>query len=231
MFAWICDPEGMAMRTVVAVPDAASFGTSKPTITRLGQGDAVAKKLQSIAGVGIWRYDYALDLVTWSNEEFRIFGVSPDTFQPTFANFLTLVHPDDREAMLAANKDAGLGNPMDFEHRIVRPDGEMRYVREQAQIVIRDELGGHPILIGTTQDITARKGAELRASTQGCAQERLSPRERATLIQIVNGASNKEAARALGISPRTVEFHRANIMRKLDAGNLAELVAIVLGAG
>ena len=58
--------------------------------------------------------------------------------------------------------------------------------------------------------------------------ERLTPRERATLAQIVSGASNKEAARALGISPRTIEFHRANIMRKLNVDSVAELVAIVL---
>jgi DNA-binding CsgD family transcriptional regulator len=61
--------------------------------------------------------------------------------------------------------------------------------------------------------------------------ERLTPRERATLTQIVAGASNKEAARALGISPRTIEFHRANIMRKLNAGSLAELIATVLADG
>lgn len=59
--------------------------------------------------------------------------------------------------------------------------------------------------------------------------DRLTPREHATLAQIVNGASNKEAARALGISPRTVEFHRANVMRKLDARSVAQLVSIVLG--
>jgi DNA-binding CsgD family transcriptional regulator len=59
--------------------------------------------------------------------------------------------------------------------------------------------------------------------------DRLSPRERATLVQIVNGRSNKEAARALGISPRTVEFHRANIMRKLNVRNAIELVGIVFG--
>lgn len=59
--------------------------------------------------------------------------------------------------------------------------------------------------------------------------ERLSPRERATLHHVVNGASSKEAARELGLSPRTVEFHRANIMRKLNARNVAELIAIVVG--
>jgi DNA-binding CsgD family transcriptional regulator len=61
--------------------------------------------------------------------------------------------------------------------------------------------------------------------------ELLTPRERAVLAQIVKGASNKEAARALGISPRTVEFHRTNILRKLDARNVVELVGIVLEAG
>jgi PAS domain S-box-containing protein len=219
------------MRSLIAVPDLGSFGAHNSTIAKLSPLITPAEEAEHIPGVGIWQYDYALDLVSWSKEEFRIFGVSPDTFQPTSANFLKLVHPDDRNAMLAADSEAALGKPMNFEHRIVRPDGEVRYVHEQAQTVICDELGGHTILIGTTQDITARKTAEMRASAQRCAQERLSPRERATLIEIVNGASNKEVARALGISPRTVEFHRANIMRKLGVGNLAQLVAIVLGSG
>jgi DNA-binding CsgD family transcriptional regulator len=62
------------------------------------------------------------------------------------------------------------------------------------------------------------------------SHELLTPRERAALAQIVKGASNKEAARALGISPRTVEFHRTNILRKLNARNVVELVSIVLGS-
>ncbi len=57
----------------------------------------------------------------------------------------------------------------------------------------------------------------------------LTPRERVALSQIVRGASSKEAARMLGISPRTVEFHRANVMRKLGARNTADLVRKVLG--
>jgi len=56
----------------------------------------------------------------------------------------------------------------------------------------------------------------------------LTPRERVALAQIVRGASSKEAARTLGISPRTVEFHRANAMRKLGAKNAADLVRRVL---
>ena len=56
----------------------------------------------------------------------------------------------------------------------------------------------------------------------------LTPREQAVLSQIVAGASSKEAARRLGISPRTVEFHRANILQKLGAKNTADLLRIVL---
>lgn len=59
-------------------------------------------------------------------------------------------------------------------------------------------------------------------------QELLTERERAVLVQIVKGASSKETARALGISPRTVDFHRANIMEKLGARNTADVIRMVL---
>jgi DNA-binding CsgD family transcriptional regulator len=58
----------------------------------------------------------------------------------------------------------------------------------------------------------------------------LTPRERMVLVQIVRGVSSKEAARALGIAPRTVEFHRANIIQKLGARNTVDLVRRVLAA-
>ena len=58
--------------------------------------------------------------------------------------------------------------------------------------------------------------------------DRLTRRERDVLIEITTGASNKEAGRTLGISPRTIEVHRARIMEKLGARNAADLVRIVL---
>jgi len=66
-------------------------------------------------------------------------------------------------------------------------------------------------------------------SAEAKAIDRLTPRERAVLEEITAGASNKEAGRRLGISPRTVEVHRAHIMDKLGARNAADLVRIALG--
>jgi two-component system, LuxR family, response regulator FixJ len=62
-------------------------------------------------------------------------------------------------------------------------------------------------------------------------QSLLTPREREVLSQIAEGASNKEVGRRLGISPRTVEVHRARLMEKIGARNAADLVRIVLSGG
>lgn len=61
--------------------------------------------------------------------------------------------------------------------------------------------------------------------------ELLTERERAVLASLVKGASSKEAARDLGISPRTVDFHRANIIEKLGARNTADVIRRVLSGG
>jgi two-component system, LuxR family, response regulator FixJ len=75
--------------------------------------------------------------------------------------------------------------------------------------------------VSDTSDAAARQYAKLAT---------LTPREHAVLAQIVAGASSKEAARRLGISLRTLEFHRANISQKLGAKNTADLARIVLVA-
>jgi two-component system response regulator FixJ len=71
----------------------------------------------------------------------------------------------------------------------------------------------------------ARSGENSLAPFAG--EEQLTPREREVLERIALGASNKEAGRQLGISPRTIEVHRARIMEKLGARNTADLVRIV----
>ncbi|MBV6658233.1 MAG: response regulator transcription factor [Devosiaceae bacterium] len=76
--------------------------------------------------------------------------------------------------------------------------------------------------------VKRRIEADQMGATEHPDLQLLTPREREVLEQITAGASNKEAGRTLGISPRTIEVHRARIMEKLGAKNAADLVRIVL---
>jgi FixJ family two-component response regulator len=76
----------------------------------------------------------------------------------------------------------------------------------------------------------AESSASRIATLHFPGREPLTRREREVLEQFTSGASNKEAGRHLGISPRTIEDHRANIMKKLGARNAADLVRIVMTA-
>jgi FixJ family two-component response regulator len=84
-------------------------------------------------------------------------------------------------------------------------------------------------------DAYARRHAHINSASSIATlhfpgREPLTRREREVLEQFTAGASNKEAGRTLGISPRTIEDHRANIMKKLGARNAADLVRIVMTA-
>lgn len=84
---------------------------------------------------------------------------------------------------------------------------------------VRDALT-RDVFLGTVQG--GKRPIEIRGFNQ------LTPREREVLELISNGQSNKETGRELGISPRTVEVHRAGVMDKLGARNTADLIRIVL---
>lgn len=85
--------------------------------------------------------------------------------------------------------------------------------------------------VETAVEAWGRRRVSPPASIQFPGRQPLTPRERDVLAHVVAGASNKEAARGLGISPRTVEVHRARIMEKLDAKNVADLMRIVMNEG
>ncbi|WP_305984416.1 response regulator transcription factor [Roseibium sp. MMSF_3544] len=103
-------------------------------------------------------------------------------------------------------------------------------IRNGAFDFIEKPFSAESVLERVKDAVTAMKQRQEVDTTQTFqGAELLTRRELEVLKEITDGASNKEAGRTLGISPRTVEVHRARIMEKLGARNAADLVRIVLG--
>ncbi|MGQ9683945.1 MAG: PAS domain-containing protein, partial [Anaerolineae bacterium] len=120
-------------------------------------------RAEAIAHIGSWDWDIVGGGLHWSDENYRIFGQTPQAFGATYQAFLDTIHPADRQRVIDA-VDASVADariPYGIEHRIVRPDGEVRVVHEQGQ-VYRDESGRPVRMIGTVQDITERLTTEAR---------------------------------------------------------------------
>ena len=112
---------------------------------------------QAIAHVGSWRVNLANNVLTWSDETYRIFGLAIGT-PITLDDFIGRIHPDDREQVLLAWTDAIAGKPYDIRHRIIAGD-TVKWVREQAQIQF--DTNGQAISgLGAVQDITELQKAE-----------------------------------------------------------------------
>ena len=122
-------------------------------------------KAESIAHFGSYLWHIQTDELTWSDEHYRIFGVDKETFTPTVWGFMDFVHPDDKKSVkhrllkIVNGKSPGLET---FEFRIIRIDGEERYIQSTSTIVKRDDEGEALQMIGTALDITARKKSENR---------------------------------------------------------------------
>ena len=115
---------------------------------------------QRIAGLGDWEYDFAHHCLVWSEEVYRILGISRKDSPPYAETFDRRVHPDDL-ALVHREKKAAAEVPhrVEFEHRIIRPDGEVRYIHQIAEMDF-DDQGRLTRESGTMQDITGRKLAE-----------------------------------------------------------------------
>lgn len=117
------------------------------------------EEAQAIAHVGSWVSGVGPESrIEWSRECDRIYGLPPAT-PMTVAAFYAFVHPDDRERMHRTTRAAlDDGAVADIEHRIVRPDGEVRRLHQRG--VVERDAAGHPIrMVGTLQDITERHDA------------------------------------------------------------------------
>ena len=122
---------------------------------------------QRITHLGSWELvinnvnDANENVVTWSDEVYRIFGYEPHAVAVSSAFVYAAVHPDDRERVSRSFSRAVLDrNFLDLELRIVLPDGRVRLLSGKAETVYDDESEAPLKMVGTVQDITDRHEAE-----------------------------------------------------------------------
>jgi len=126
----------------------------------LRKSEESLRQAQRIAHLGNWEWDISSNALRWSEEVCAIFGIDRTEFGGTYQAFLQCVHPADRQRIeQVVNECLDTGKPYSVEHRVVRPNGEVRIVREQAE-VFQDVAGKTIRMVGTVQDITEQKRIE-----------------------------------------------------------------------
>lgn len=113
-------------------------------------------KSQALAHIGSWKLDIARNKSDWSEEAYRIYGITPDQYDGTYEGFLKFVHPDDVEIIHGVLENPLKEQYLKLEFRIIRPDGSVRNMYQLVEIIF-DKDGNSTYLYGTTQDITEKK--------------------------------------------------------------------------
>src|SRR5580704_14118146 len=135
----------------------------------LQESKARLEEAQRVAHVGHWEWDLESDVVVWSDETYRIFGLRPQERPMDLAAVRAMVHPEDRESLYrGVDENLVDGVRPEAEFRIVRPNGELRTVHSvtpqrwtSTPGAAKTDASGRPYkLFGTVQDITERKRAE-----------------------------------------------------------------------
>jgi diguanylate cyclase (GGDEF)-like protein/PAS domain S-box-containing protein len=133
---------------------------AKGVMDDLRRSESRLAAAQRIARLGQWEHDLLTGTLAWSDEIYRIVGVERGERTVTHAWYLERVHPEDRPAVTRTLEMAlARQAPYSLDVRLVRMDGKVRHVHEEAEVEF--DPGGRPVRIsGTTQDITERKEAE-----------------------------------------------------------------------
>ena len=140
-----------------SAPDTSELKRLEQRLRRIEQ---LMVDTQGVAHLGIWEWDVTEPTATWSDELYRIYGLSRDTYTPSYENCLAMVHPDDRQRVMdATNRVFHEHVSYSHDERILLPDGSLRYLHTWAHPVLDDD-GTLVRLVGVCQDITEQKRAE-----------------------------------------------------------------------
>ncbi|HEU5252442.1 MAG TPA: PAS domain-containing protein [Solirubrobacterales bacterium] len=185
---------------------------------------------EQLAKLGSWEWDIPSERLTCSEGLFAIYGIGPEDFDGRYAGGSERVHPEDRGLVEKVMREAvESGAPVDFEYRIIRPDGRVRRVHSRAELTADAE--GRPLrLTGTVQDVTElRASAEARDRTAAGRSDNLAKslttRQLEILALVAEGLGNAEIGDRLYLSESTVKWHIRKILRALGVSNRAQAVA------
>jgi PAS domain S-box-containing protein len=147
--------------TVQDITDSRRAEEEREALSRdLQESKTWLEEAQHVAHVGYWVWDLQTNRLIWSDETYRIFGLTPQEGPIDLDKVREMIHPDDREMVFrTAENAANSGTRADCEHRLFRPNGEMRVVHSLGDLK-KDSSGRPHQIFGTTQDITERKHAE-----------------------------------------------------------------------
>jgi PAS domain S-box-containing protein len=180
---------------------------------------------QRLANLGSWIRNLETSEITWSEQLYTIFGVQRGEEKAgSFEGYLTRVHPDDRERVRAQVQAAiKSGHGFRGERRIVRPNGEIRYVQTCVEIIKND--AGRPVAMhGICFDVSERKQAEIALER---TREQLAQMQKMEALGQLTGGIAHDFNNLLMI----VSGHAELLRRKLGDPNQLRAVEAILGAG
>ena len=121
---------------------------------RLERAERQLADAQTMARVGSWEWDIPNNVVWWSDELYRIYGLEPRSIIPSYEDFLERLHPDDRQAVDARNQQAFADHePFEDVKRVVRADGAEILMRTQGAVIC-DDAGTGQRMVGICEDVT-----------------------------------------------------------------------------
>ena len=177
---------------------------------RLQQGQALAR-------VGSWEHDVRSNTSIWSDEMYKIFGLTRSEKALNFEDMLDLIHPDDRRRMMTLLRRAqDVGEAFDFEHRVVTTQGDFRYVHTRCQC-LRDESGQSVHhLIGAVLDVTDRRFAEQENLRLAAIVESSEDAIMAITLDGIIVSWNGGAERLYGYSATEITGRHASLLTSND---------------
>ncbi len=197
-------------------------------IDELRASEAKSREMQRIASVGWWERDFRSGRASLSEGICRAFGLGSPHQPGLDQRWISLIHPEDRAAVIEASASALQGGPRyDMEYRVVHPNGDVRIVRSQGDVVWDDS--GQPVRqFGALQDITELRQTEreLRASE---ARFRVFVDQATDAFflhdeQLVIVDVNQQACKALGYSrEELIGMHPRDFDAALDATSMQRL--------